>query len=308
MKTKKTDIPKYSLEKFRPVHRQDKVASSFGYNQIEPSKIIEGFELYSSVGIISSIGPLKSQFYRMSITVTGTLDMQIGLEQYRHHPRTLAFTFPNQVFQKNNISKKTFGYYILFNADFLNDFVPSIKMAEEFPFFDSGGMPVFQLNKKELDSVVELVFKMDDELQRQKTGKVKAIKMYLYLMLLEAKRSYERQGLQSASLVSSNDLVTRFRKLVSINYRDKRQVADYAELLAVSPNHLNKVIKDKTAKTASDTIKEMLTQEAKALLRYTASSISQIAYELDFSDPAAFNRFFKKATKETPMAYRSKHN
>ena len=307
MKTKKTEIPKYSLDKFRPVHRQEKVASSFGYNQIEPSKIIEGFELYSSVGLISSIGPLKSEFYRMSVTVIGSLDMQIGLEQYQHHPRTLAFTFPNQIFQKNNISKKTFGYYILFNANFLNDFVPSIKIAEEFPFFDIAGMPVFQLNKKELDTVVALIFKMNDELQQAKTGTKKAIKMYLYLSLLEAKRSYERQQFHVASK-SSNDLVARFRKLVSMNYRDKRQVADYAELLAVSPNHLNRVIKEKTAQTASDTIKEMLVQEAKSLLRYTTNSISEIAYQLDFNDPATFNRFFKKATGETPMAYRNKHN
>ncbi|TWJ00627.1 hypothetical protein JN11_01883 [Mucilaginibacter frigoritolerans] len=94
LKSKKSDIPQYSLQKFKPVHRQDNNPSKFGSNQIQTSKkIIEGFELYSSDGLITSMGPLKSEFYRISITVSSTLDMNIGLEAYQHLPRTLAFTF-----------------------------------------------------------------------------------------------------------------------------------------------------------------------------------------------------------------------
>ena len=48
----------------------------------------------------------------------------------------------------------------------------------------------------------------------------------------------------------------------------------------------------------------MLVQEAKAVLKYTNASVSEIAYQLKFSEPAAFNRFFKKMTGETPMIYR----
>src|SRR5439155_704144 len=146
--------PKYDLNKFRKVHRQENTKSSFGYNQIESSKTIRGFEIYSSEGLVSSIGPLKSEFYRVSITVRGSLDMQIGLDHYPHLPRTLAFTFPNQIFSKNNIAKEAFGYYILFNYDFLNDIVPSVKIAEEFPFYDILGTPVFQISKDELDNVI----------------------------------------------------------------------------------------------------------------------------------------------------------
>jgi AraC family transcriptional regulator, transcriptional activator of pobA len=88
-------IPKYDLTKFKKVHRQDNTPSSpFGYNQIDPSKTIGGFEIYSSEGLIGSMGPLKSQFYRVSITVTGSLDMQIRLDHYKHKPKTLALTFP----------------------------------------------------------------------------------------------------------------------------------------------------------------------------------------------------------------------
>lgn len=310
MKNIITDIPKYDLKKFRKVHRQEKTTSSFGYNQIEPSKKIEGFEIYSSEGLVGSVGPLKSEFYRVSITVQGSLDMQIGLDHYQHQPRTLAFTFPNQVFSKNNITKDSFGYYILFTPDFLTDIVPSIKIAEEFPFYDISRTPVFQVSNDELSNVITIVMNINNELQQQKSGREKAVKMYLYLLLLEAKRSYERQSIGNKGIHFSENykLVNRFRKLVVQHYLTKRQVADYAQMLGVSPNHLNKTVKENTGQTASEAIKEMLLQEAKSLLRYTDNSVAEIAYKLDFSEPASFNRFFKTITNETPLSFRTKIN
>jgi AraC family transcriptional regulator, transcriptional activator of pobA len=307
-KNKRTEIPQYNLDKFTPLHRHKNSSSLFGYNSIEQLKKIDGFEIYSSEGLISSMGPLKSEFYRISLTVTGTLDMQIGLENYRHQPSSICFTYPGQIFSKNNISLDIFGYYLLFTADFLDDIIPSIKMAGEFPFYDISGIPFFHLSDNELKSISELVIKIDYELKQHQTGRVKAIKMYLYLILLESKRSYERQQLHINPTFSGiQSLVSRFRKLVSLHYLSKRQVADYAEMLLVSPNHLNRVVKEITGKTASDSIKEMLLQEAKSLLKYTDSSISEIAYQLNFSDPASFNRFFKSTAKETPANYRTAH-
>ena len=128
MKRHKVEIPLYDLQKFRHVHRE-KTTSDFGYNNLDKAKHIEGFELYSSEGLIGSVGPLKSNFYRISITIAGTLDMKIGLDVYQHQPRTISLTYPNQVFAKNNISADAFGYYMLFSPDFLNELVPSVKMA-----------------------------------------------------------------------------------------------------------------------------------------------------------------------------------
>jgi AraC family transcriptional activator of pobA len=181
-------------------------------------------------------------------------------------------------------------------------------MAEECPFLGIMGMPVFEVAETELASVVELVQKVDEEIRADRPGRVKALQLYLYLMLLEAKRSYLRQGLNKAVPVAAGPaLVGRFQKLVGARFLTTRTVAGYAALLTVSPNHLNKVVKEVTGKTASDSISEMLVQEAKSLLRYTDSSIAEIAYKLDFSDPASFNRFFKAGTGETPLAWRNRH-
>ncbi len=300
-----TGIPQYTLEQFRPVHRNKAASSSFGYNRIEQEKMIEGFELYSNEGLLRSIGPLKSDFYRISIHIKGTLDMQIGLEHFKHVPQTIAFTHINQVFAKRNISDDFLCYYILFKKDFLRELIAPSGIDDEFLFYNSNGTPVFQLTKDELDAIVDLVLKMNDELTRQQTGMAKAIRMYLYLLLLQAKRSYERQGLlTNANTGSTHSLSSRFQKLVGIHYLSKRKVSDYAQMLCVSANHLNRVVKESTGKTALDNIREMLAQEAKSLLQNTGSTVAEIAYQLGFNDPASFNRFFKSVVNQTPLAYR----
>jgi AraC-like DNA-binding protein len=298
-------IPQYVLKGFRRLHRQDDDTSNFGYNNLESIHPVEGFELYSSRGLKPSLGPLKSAFYRISITITGHVDMQLGLEHFKHQPRTMSFTWPNQVFSKSNISTDAFGYYILFNEDFLNDLITAASIPKEFPFFDYTGRPLFQLDPDELDRVQQFVLKMNEELKENRPGKEKAIRLYLYLLLLEAKRSYERQQLhQPANTADTIYLVSHFQKLVGRHFLLKRKVTDYASLLTVSANHLNRTVKEVTGKTASESIAEMLVQEAKAVLKYTEASVSEIAYQLNFSEPAAFNRFFKKMTGETPMLYR----
>ncbi|WP_245898776.1 helix-turn-helix domain-containing protein [Chitinophaga niastensis] len=301
----KPEIPQYVLENFRPLHRLEDDASSFGYNNIDADKKIPGFEIYSSAGLKPALGPLKSAFYRISITISGSVDVQLGLEHFQHRPGTLSFTFPGQVFSKSNIREDTFGYYILFNADFLEEIITPDRITTEFPFFDYAGVPFIQLEPMEIAAVADFACKINEELQQHKPGCEKAIRLYLYLLLLDVKRSYLAQQLHITATDTRNTyLVPRFKKLVSQHFLTKRRVADYAALLGVTPNHLNRTIKESTGQTASSAISDMLVQEAKAVLRYTDTSIAEISYQLDFSDPAGFNRFFRERTGQTPLAFR----
>jgi AraC-like DNA-binding protein len=47
-----------------------------------------------------------------------------------------------------------------------------------------------------------------------------------------------------------------------------------------------------------------LLSEAKSLIQFTDFDIAEIAYQLNFSDPANFGKFFKKHTDQTPLEFR----
>ncbi|SFF10805.1 AraC-type DNA-binding protein [Chitinophaga sp. CF118] len=311
MKTSGNFVPIYQLDPSHQEHHRDKsIPDHFGYHQLPVHKHIPGFEIYSTEGVKGSYGPAKSNFYRVGIMLQGSLEMQIGLEHFHAIPGTISFTIPGQVHSKWNISPDIFGYYILFDPSFLETLIPSTHINQEFPFLHHAGIQLFHCSDIEINELNSLFLQINKEVQEEHSGRATAVKMYLYLLLLTARRIYEKQelGKITGDPQTGTNLVTSFYKLVGQHFLQLRQVSDYARLLHVTPNHLNRIIKNTTGKTASDAINEMLIQEAKVLLKYTTLSAAEIAYQLDFSEPAAFSHFFKNLTDKTPLSYRQQTN
>jgi AraC-like DNA-binding protein len=102
-------------------------------------------------------------------------------------------------------------------------------------------------------------------------------------------------------------LLKKFIQLVNNHYVDKRTVQEYADMLSVTANYLSQSVKQVSGKNALAFISERLAGEAKSLIRYTDSGIAEIAYQLNFSDPANFGKFFRRQTGESPSDYRKKH-
>ena len=86
------------------------------------------------------------------------------------------------------------------------------------------------------------------------------------------------------------------------------KVAEYAEMLAVTPKHLNEVIKNTIGVTAKDYIIDRILIEAKRLLLHTDDSVKMIALSIGFSEPLHFNSFFKNKMDMTPLEYRRESN
>lgn len=101
-------------------------------------------------------------------------------------------------------------------------------------------------------------------------------------------------------------ILRRFTELIDANYTRHLGVAEYARILAVSPTHLTRVTRQATGRPASALIGERVIREARRNLAYTNLSVSRIAYELGFDDPAYFSRVFTRATGVSPRAFRAR--
>lgn len=110
---------------------------------------------------------------------------------------------------------------------------------------------------------------------------------------------------QQVPLVSNHERLTmRFIHLVHSNCKEKHDVAFYAKELCVTSVYLTRAIKSLTGKTAIQFINDILVDEAKLLLYRAGTSIQETAEELNFSDQAAFSKFFKKNTGLSPLEYK----
>ena len=97
----------------------------------------------------------------------------------------------------------------------------------------------------------------------------------------------------------------KFLQLVFERGKAPQNVADYANLLHVTPNYLNKTVKNHTHRTAIDWIEIARLNLAKQYLRDRHLSIAEIAEKTGLVDQSYFSRFFKKKTGQTPSEYRN---
>lgn len=84
---------------------------------------------------------------------------------------------------------------------------------------------------------------------------------------------------------------------------EKQRVADYAEMLGISRISLNKAVKEQFNLTATHLLKQRLLLEIKNYLIHSKLTISEIAYELNFSEPNHLMRFFKTQTGMTTSQF-----
>ena len=127
----------------------------------------------------------------------------------------------------------------------------------------------------------------------------------LALIAIEVVRlavSRARSG--SVTLAPADARVEELRRLLDEHFRKERLISFYAGKLAMTADRLNDHVKRATGVTAGHLIRQRVLTEAKRQLVFTSRPIHEIAYDLGFSDPSHFARFFRKQTGMTPQDFR----
>jgi AraC family transcriptional activator of pobA len=96
----------------------------------------------------------------------------------------------------------------------------------------------------------------------------------------------------------------RFCQLIELRYTEQRPISWYADQLAMTSAHLNSLCRQVARRSALELVHERVMLEAKRNLVYTSMTVSVVAHELGFADPAYFTRFFKRQAGVAPLAFR----
>ncbi|TAI47710.1 helix-turn-helix domain-containing protein [Flagellimonas allohymeniacidonis] len=130
------------------------------------------------------------------------------------------------------------------------------------------------------------------------------LQMLLKRLIIMCTRLAKEQHIVKSLNNEQIDIIRKFSFLVDLNYKTKRKVSDYADMLFKSPKTLSNLFSIYNQKPPQQIILERITLEAKRLMLFTDKQNQEIAYDLGFNDPAHFSRFFKKMTQMTPSEYR----
>ena len=103
-------------------------------------------------------------------------------------------------------------------------------------------------------------------------------------------------------------LFLRYCDLVEARFREHLALTDYARQLNVTEARLNDLCRRMANQSSKELIHDRLVQEARRLLRFSAVPVSEIGYQLGFTDPAYFSRFFARHAGVPPSEFRARQN
>lgn len=103
----------------------------------------------------------------------------------------------------------------------------------------------------------------------------------------------------------SEEIFISFYTLLTRNYLEHRDLKFYADRLFITTTYLSRIVKQITGKTVMDCINELLAMEATRLLKSTAMTVEQIAYQLHFASSASLDKFYKRLRGTTPLTVRT---
>lgn len=251
----------------------------------------------------------RKDFFKICLT-TGKSIINYSDKSYHEEETILFFGNPHIPYSWETLSTKYVGYTCLFSEEFFNQSERTESLLQS-PLFKIDGTPILRINEEQRVYLNGIFEKMIEEQESDYTFKDELIRNYINLILHEALKMKPSENFiqhKSGAARLTSVFLELLERQFPIETPDSplqlNSAQDYARVLAVHVNSLNRAVKEVTGKTTSVHIAERVLTEAKALLQHTDWNVSEIAYALGFEYPTYFNNFFKKHVGTNPKSLR----
>lgn len=250
--------------------------------------------------------PHRVEFYQILYISQGEGLHYIDFKPYEYTKGSLLFISAGQV-HAFDINHQAEGFLLLFTEDFLTknmihtDFL-SYSRLYNYHMYQPDIPP-----DKSAETVFGQIFKeiYNEYLLSETFAREEMLRTLLKLLLLKAERI--KQTL--APKEKNSEWVRRFsefRNLISTHYEKTRNADAYADLLGISYNHLNKIVKAVTGSTAKAFIDDFIILECKRQLAVSDISVKELTYLMGFDEPTNFVKYFKKQTGLSPAQFKKR--
>lgn len=253
--------------------------------------------------------PIRLDGLFIGLREKGTGRISINLKEFKVDSNDLVICSPGDLVQFLPQDGVHLSQIMMVSSHFLKEMY--ISLNSFMPFFASQKEhPVFHLTNEETQELSNYFMMIKSNVEGEDYFRVDITKRLLaaYLYKLGSILYRHRPELQAEAakpLKREEILFKEFIRLVSEHHRKERRVDFYADQLFLSPKHFSTVIKKVSGKTAGQWIDEYVILEIKTLLKYSAMSIQEVAYYMNFSNPSFFGKYFKHHTGMSPSEYKT---
>ncbi len=245
---------------------------------------------------------LKNRFYAVFLFKEGKGTIGIDNREFEVAAGRIVFINYHQVYYFREFSAE--GHVLMFTKSFYNHvytgnrLIRSDRILTDVPAFSD----IKNASGKNLLKSLELLQR--EFLENHPVSK-EILCLELKVFVLQYLKNAGTDGISNLSGHHKKQLAEQFSELVHMHYKEFRTTAPYAEMLHITANYLNAVVKEHSGFTAGRVIRNRVILEAERLLMHTAMSITEISYELGFQDNSHFGKYFKAAEGISPQRYRT---
>lgn len=229
--------------------------------------------------------------YRIIWVQKGDGIFKIDLQSLIIKENVVYFLCPGQICVFGAEDKPE-GYYIYLSPEFIHlsdrRSISSFFTPKYNLFTVRSIQPDLELQK----DLEDIMVKMLKELSFFTPSKLEILKGLFNIFIIYLSNGSELI-LGEERFDRESELAGAFFDLLNNHYRTKKMVSEYASILYVSPNYLNRSVKKISGFAARYHIQQAIVVEAKRQAIYTGSTMKEVANFLGFKDYAHFSKFFK---------------
>ncbi|RLJ31023.1 AraC-like DNA-binding protein [Chryseobacterium sp. 7] len=267
-----------------------------------------GLEVFSEENLENFNGNRFSTDIKVFFIPSG-YELTVDFNHYKIKTPSLFFLTNQHL----NIQKgKDESILLFYNRDFYCIQIHDKEVAcDGLLFHNVFEIPFVELDDSETSLIKGLFQNIQDELKWKDSSAEEMIRTYVKQIIIRATRKWKKQNLDNNSVRipgSELDIFRDFSRHLEIHFREKHNVAEYAELLHIAPKTLTHKFKNLNLESPNQFIINRILLEAKRLLFYTDKPVKEIAYDLGYEDPAYFNRLFTNKTGSTPSNFKKNYS
>ncbi|MDB5129381.1 MAG: AraC-type DNA-binding protein [Mucilaginibacter sp.] len=242
-------------------------------------------------------------YHRMILVQSGKGNLLVDDLSFPISDNQLLLIAKGQIYQFQTGMYIT-GYEISFGDCFWEKAPASASNCKAVLFNNASVNQQLPLNDEDYKEL-SLLFEMlnQEYLKADFSNKLDALAAYLKIIMIKV--ANVNASLARGYDSFENQLYGQFLELLSQQYRNSHEVADYARQLGISARKLTDLSKRCSGHGAKELINGQLIAEAKRSLQFSSQPIKEIAFMLNFSTPEQFSHFFKKNSHVSPQGFRT---
>lgn len=251
--------------------------------------------------------PHRHNFFLCVLFSKGKGTHEIDFDAYPVSPGSVFFLRPGQT-HCWSFEDRPQGYIFFHTGDFY-EFYFSNKKLGQFPFYYSYKNPPHLCLGEDARKPIERRFaEINEEYQKKESYKKQKLASLINLTYIDLARHYTiSEPTGTISSLTYLETLNALEVAIEKFFRRKKSASFYADLLHISPKHLNRVTKATLDKTTTQLIADRVLLEAKRLIVHSENSLSEIAEILGYDDYAYFSKIFKQRMGMTPLHFKKRY-